>query len=99
MPGGRSLSSESAAVTCVRELAEETGLIVEVVRHVGRVYRPNGDAGQFVIDDFSCRIIGGRLLAGDDAAAAGWFDRSDLSRLTLVDGLFAALEDWGLQPD
>jgi 8-oxo-dGTP diphosphatase len=99
VPGGRSEPDELAAAACVRELAEETGLIVEVLRHAGRVWRPAGVADRFVIDDFVCRIAGGRLRAGDDASAAGWFDRSDLARLPLVDGLLAALDDWNLQPD
>ena len=39
VPGGRCLPGESPAAACVREVAEETGLRVEVVRYAGRVER------------------------------------------------------------
>ena len=41
LPGGRMDPGESAAETCVREVLEETGLQVEVVRLIGLYSSPN----------------------------------------------------------
>jgi ADP-ribose pyrophosphatase YjhB (NUDIX family) len=99
VPGGRCLPGESAAAACVREVAEETGLRVEVVRLAGRVERAAPDGGIYVIDDFVCRAVSGSLAAGDDAADARWVSRAQLAQLELAPGLYATLEDWGLLPD
>jgi len=82
----------------VRELAEETGLVVEVIRFVGTVERPAPDGGSYVIDDFACRVVGGVLSAGDDAADARWVSRAELAELPLVPGLLEALDEWDLLP-
>jgi ADP-ribose pyrophosphatase YjhB (NUDIX family) len=98
VPGGRCLPGESAADACVREVAEETGLLVAVVRVAGRVEReaPGGDV--YVIDDFVCRVVGGTLRAGDDATDARWLTSADLAHLDLVPGLVDALEEWSVLP-
>lgn len=98
IPGGRCEAGESAAAACVREVAEETGLIVEVVRLAGRVER-DGPAGVvYVIDDFVCRRVGGELRAGDDAADVRWCRRAELAGLPLVPGLVEALTEWDALP-
>jgi ADP-ribose pyrophosphatase YjhB (NUDIX family) len=82
----------------VREVAEETGLQVRVVRYAGRVERPAPSGGVYVIDDFACRVVAGELAAGDDAVDARWVTRAEMAQLELVPGLYAALEEWGLLP-
>jgi ADP-ribose pyrophosphatase YjhB (NUDIX family) len=99
VPGGRCLPGESAADACVREVAEETGLVVEIVRPAGTVERPAPDGSVYVIDDFVCRVVGGSLLAGDDATDARWVSRAELDELPLVPGLVEALDEWGALPD
>ena len=99
LPGGRCRPGEPPAQACVRELAEETGLQVEVLRLVGRVERAAPGGGVYVIDDFLCRLRGGRLRAGDDAADARWVDRAQLSGLQLAPGLWDALAAWSMLPD
>jgi 8-oxo-dGTP diphosphatase len=98
VPGGRCLPGESAAAACVREVAEETGLLVEVLRHAGQVERAAPAGGSYLIDDFVCRVVGGSLAAGDDAVDARWATRDELAELELAPGLYAALEEWGLLP-
>lgn len=82
----------------MRELAEETGLAVRVVRHAGRVERDAPDGGIYVIDDFVCTVEGGTLRAGDDAADARWVDRAAFEHLTLAPGLAGCLRGWDLLP-
>ena len=96
VPGGRCRPGEEPAAACVREVAEETGLAVRVLARAGRVERDAPGGGVFVIDDFTCAVVGGALRAGDDAAAAGWFDPAELGGLPLVPGLVEALAGWGL---
>jgi ADP-ribose pyrophosphatase YjhB (NUDIX family) len=98
IPGGRCLPGESAADACVREVYEETGLHVEIVRYAGRVERAAPAGGVYVIDDFACRVVGGELIAGDDALDARWVNRADLAALELAPGLYTALDAWGLLP-
>lgn len=99
VPGGRCLPGESAADACVREVAEETGLVVEIVRLAGTVERPAPDGGVYVIDDFVCRPVGGELVAGDDATDARWVSRREMAELPLVPGLVEALGEWDALPD
>jgi 8-oxo-dGTP diphosphatase len=98
IPGGRCRPGEAAAEACVREVAEETGLVAQVVRLAGHVDRDGPDGRVYVIDDFVCEVTGGRLRAGDDAAEARWVDRAELAALPLVPGLLAALTQWQVLP-
>lgn len=98
VPGGRCRPDELPEDACVRELAEETGLDVEVVRWAGRVRRDAPGGGIYVIDDFVCRVVGGSLRAGDDAADARWVDAAAFAGLERSPGLAAALAEWGLLP-
>ena len=99
VPGGRCLPGEPPADACGREVREETGLDVTVVRHAGRVERDAPDGSVYVIDDYVCRVTGGELAAGDDATDAAWVSRAELAALTLSPGLLAALAEWALLPD
>ena len=93
VPGGRVEDGEDDAAALVREMAEETGLLVEPGRLVGRVTR-----GTYAIADYACTVRGGALQAGDDALDARWCDAAAVRALPLVDGLAAALTAWGALP-
>lgn len=96
IPGGRCLAGEDAAAACVREVLEETGLRVAVLRWAGRVEREAPDGGRYLIDDFVCAVRGGSLQAGDDAAEASWFSVDELGDIELVPGLLDALREWAV---
>jgi 8-oxo-dGTP diphosphatase len=89
LPGGVLECGESLREAVVREAREETGLTVECGEMLGvyeRVIR--GDEGRvryhFVLIDFLCRLVGGDLVAGSDAAEVGWFTRNELPALNLA---------------
>src|SRR5947209_2773139 len=73
VPGGRVEPGETDAQAVTREMAEETGLVVEPGALVGRVRR-----GPYDIADYRCAVVGGTLGAGDDATDARWCDAAAL---------------------
>lgn len=93
VPGGRVEAGESDAEALVREMAEETGLVVEPGALVGTVRR-----GPYVIADYRCAVVGGLLRAGDDAADARWCDAAALEILPLVPLLYDTLREWDALP-
>lgn len=98
VPGGRCLPGEEASAACVREVAEETGLVVRVLRPAGRIELAAPGGGSYDVEDFVCEPVGGQLRAGDDATDARWVTRAQLAELELAPGLFATLAEWGLLP-
>jgi len=86
VPGGKCLPGETAEAACVRELAEETGLLVRVERLAGRINRLAPGGHRFVIDDFVCTEV-------------GWFDRASFERMLLASDLATTLAGWQLLPD
>ena len=101
LPGGRVEPGETEHEAIVREMAEETGLRVRVVRLIGRVRRAASDGSTYDIGDYLCDVVDpddAILVAGDDAADARWVDRCDYAALPVVDGMREILEEWGALP-
>jgi 8-oxo-dGTP diphosphatase len=89
IPGGMLELGETVREAAIREAKEETGLTVEPGELLGvfdRVLRDPESRVQYhyVLIDFLCRITGGELHAGGDAAAAQWFTSEEMSRLPLM---------------
>jgi len=93
LPGGRVEPGEDDATALVREMAEETGLVVCPGTLVGRVQR-----GRYSIADYHCTVVGGELRAGDDALNARWCDAATFAELPLAELLMATLAEWGVLP-
>jgi len=85
LPGGMLELGESLAEGVVREVQEETGLVVEVIELVellDRVHRESSPDGErvryhYVIADYLCRVVGGTLHASSDADAVRWIERAE----------------------
>ena len=95
LPGGRVEAGESLRGAVVREVAEETGLHVDVGAVVGVVER-DGPGVTYRITDFDAVVRAGTARAGDDATALVWASAHDLERLALVDGLAEFLAAHGV---
>ena len=87
LPGGGVDPGETPAEAVVREVLEETGLVVvptSIVAVVGgtehmRFTYPNGDQIEVVATVFACRVEGGTLgLAGEETVELEYFDLASL---------------------
>ena len=73
LPAGFMEYGESPEATAVRETLEETGLEIELTG-LQNAYRAGADTGvPVLLLVYRARLIGGNLVAGDDADDAGWF--------------------------
>ena len=106
LPSGIPEPGEQLAPALAREIAEETGVAVEVQRLVSiwtepPLTYPNGDVCQFVDHVFACRATGGTAhVADDESLAVGWFAVDALPPLrgrqaeTLARALAGGRETW-----
>lgn len=92
VPGGAVHRGEPLVDAVRREVAEETGLEVEVGPMAWLGERIDRDASgrvryHYVIVDYVARPVGGRLRAGDDAREVRWAAPHELEHLALTAGL------------
>lgn len=80
LPGGGMERGETVDEAVVREVAEETGLLVAVERLVGVYSKPQRNE---VVLTFACRVVGGELAESDESTAFAWSLPDDLPQPTL----------------
>ncbi|WP_341895823.1 NUDIX hydrolase [Ferrovibrio terrae] len=97
LPGGAQHLGETVQAGIHREIAEETGVQIELLGLVEVIDSIQKDAsGQvlyhYTIIDFVARWVSGEAVAGDDAAAVAWVDPADLHRFDLWDETVRVIE-------
>lgn len=98
IPGGRVEPGEDDPTAVAREVAEETGLIVEVGAMVGEVERDAPQGRLYVIRDYEATAVGGTLRPGDDACDARFVTQSELLTLATTTLLVSTLDQWNALP-
>ncbi len=84
IPAGFLDRGENPRETAVREVLEETNCQVEITHLVDVYYNPPEQGGASIFILYQARLLGGEIVAGDDADAAGFFEPDDLPELAFA---------------
>jgi 8-oxo-dGTP diphosphatase len=106
-PGGSIELNESPADATVREIWEETGLVVEPSRVIGVYGGPefevtyrNGDRVTYVMTVFECRVLSGQARAdGIETVQTRYFSEAELALAATSGWLRVILPDVFRKPD
>ena len=100
LPGGAMDAGESAAETCIREMLEETGLQVEIVRLIGVYTTPHriteyadGNRKQLVAMSFEARVIGGKMGLSDETTEIGYFSFNEIETMDIMEHHIERIQD------
>ncbi len=92
LPSGAIDPGESVSEACVREVDEETGLKVEVVRLIGVYSDPNlavqyadGNLYQILAFSFEAKVIGGTLGLSNETTDAGYYSLAEIAKMDIIE--------------
>jgi len=80
LPGGGLEKGETPWQGVIREVKEETGLSVEIVRLIGVYSKPNKDE---IVFSFECKIIDGELILNEEAKDIKYFSVNQIPENTI----------------
>lgn len=94
LPGGTMEIGENISQTVVREVQEETGLLVKPERIVGIysnpkhvVAYPDGEVRQEFSVCFTCTIVGGELRTSEESSELGFFTPQEIEQLNMNESI------------
>src|SRR6266699_2904193 len=94
LPGGTMEIGESISQTVMREVREETGLLVEPERIVGIYSNPkhvvaytDGEVRQEFSVCFTCSIVGGELHTSEESSELGFFTPQEIEHLAMHESI------------
>lgn len=80
LPGGKLEKGESPWQGVIREVKEETGLDVEIIKLIGVYSKPNKDE---IVFSFECKVLGGELILNDEAKDIKYFSLNEIPENTV----------------
>jgi ADP-ribose pyrophosphatase YjhB (NUDIX family) len=100
LPGGQLDSGESVSETCIREVFEETGLIVEIERLISVYSSPDmllvyDDEHQFQVISFhfSVKVTGGHLGLSNETTDVGYFSVDEIKEMDVMEHHLQRIDD------
>ena len=100
LPSGAMEPGESAAEACIREVWEETGLHVEILRLIGvysdpnrLIIYPDGNKIQIVALSFEAKVTGGELGLSDETTEFGYFSLEQAASMDIIGNHFQRVND------
>lgn len=78
LPAGFVEIDEGPVQAALRELTEETGLIGKITGVVGTYHVESDPRGSIVMILYHAQVVGGELIAGDDAQEVRFFEADNL---------------------
>jgi 8-oxo-dGTP diphosphatase len=78
LPGGHMEKDEQPEQTAIREVKEETGYQVEILKKVGKYSYNNSDKINYT---YTCKIIGGKATLSNESKSIEYFDLDALPDL------------------
>ncbi|MCX6082646.1 MAG: NUDIX domain-containing protein [Chloroflexi bacterium] len=100
LPGGQIEAGESVSEACVREVFEETGLVVIITRLNGiysdpnkLVVYPDGNKAHIIAISFDAEITGGVPGLSNETIAWGYFSLQDAEKLEMLPGHLERIRD------
>ncbi|MDQ3915254.1 MAG: NUDIX domain-containing protein [Actinomycetota bacterium] len=97
LPGGRVEHGEYLADALQREVAEETGLTIEVRDLVG-ILEVVGDPHYVILDFYAEAEAGGDPVAAGDVSDARWVPLDEVAHLPCTPRFVETLRGWGVLP-
>jgi ADP-ribose pyrophosphatase YjhB (NUDIX family) len=90
LPGGMIEAGESVSEACEREVQEETGLLVKIVRLTGiysdpnhLVVYPDGNKAHIIVLNFEVERISGKPALSNETTGVDWFSVNEAVRMEL----------------
>ncbi len=100
LPSGGIEPGESVLETCIREVQEETSLVVNPIRLIGIYSSPNvliqypdGNQVQLVALCFEAKIKGGKLEISDETTEFGFFTLEQIRSMDILQNHIERIED------